>query len=126
MKIEPDAVLVCTACGVEGPHELLYLSDRVQASECANCGTTRMFTNHLYAEYAKDVAHRGFRLPFGLAGRALRNPREVICWPVKGVKKPFGLLREFGQVATRDVVYRHVSARMRRTDRSGEGGRVTS
>jgi len=121
MKIEPDAVLVCTTCGVDGPHELLYLSDRVRASRCANCGTARMFTNHLYVEYAKDVAQRVYRLPFGLAERALSNPREVICWPVKGVKKPFGLLREFGQVATRDVVYRHVSARTRQTHRSGEG-----
>lgn len=111
MKIEPDALLVCTTCGVDGPHELLYLSDRMRASQCANCGTARMFTNHLYAEYAKDVAQRGFRLPFGLAERALSNPWEVVGWPVKGVTKPFGLLREVGQVVTRDWVYRHGSPR---------------
>ena len=111
MKIISDAVLVCTTCGAEGAHELLYLSDRVRASQCTNCGSARMFTNHLYAEYAKDVAQRGFRLPFGLAERARSNPREVLGWPLKGVKKPFGLLREFGQVATRDWAYRHGPSR---------------
>lgn len=110
MKIEPDAVLVCTTCGVEGPHKLLYLSDRLRASQCGNCGVVLKFTSHLYADYAIDVAKRGIRLPFGLLGRALRNPLEVFGWPVKGVKKPFGLLRELGQVATLDWVYSHGSS----------------
>ncbi len=115
MKLEPDAGLVCTNCGVEGPHELLYLSDHVRASRCGNCGAARMFTSHLYADYARDVAERGLRLPFGLVGRALRNPLEVFVWPVKVVRKPFELLEELGQVATLDRVYRRGSSRYSRS-----------
>lgn len=111
VKIEPDAVLVCSACGVEGQHSLLYLQDHMRASQCGTCGAVRMFTGRLYADYARDVADRGFHLPCNLAGRALRNPLEVFGWPFKGVKKPLELLREFGQVATLDRVYRHASSR---------------
>ena len=106
MKIEPDAVLVCSTCGVEGQHRLLYLQDHMRASQCENCGAVQMFTGRLYADYARDVAERGFRLPCNLAGRALRNPLEVFGWPFKGMKKPFGLLRELDQVATLDRIYR--------------------
>jgi hypothetical protein len=111
VKIEPDAVLVCSACGVEGQHSLLYLQDHMRASQCGNCGAVQMFTGRLYADYARDVAQRGFRLPWSLAGRALRNPFEVLGWPFKGVKKPLGLLRELDQVATLDRTYRHASSR---------------
>jgi hypothetical protein len=111
VKIEPDAVLVCTTCGVEGSHRLLYLSDHLRASQCENCGAVRMFTAWLYADYARDVAERGLRLPCSLAGRALTNPLEVFGWPVRGVKKPFELLREFDQVAKLDRIYRHGSPR---------------
>jgi hypothetical protein len=111
VKIEPDAVLVCTTCGVEGSHTLLYLSDHVRASRCENCEAVRRFTDQLYADYARDVAERGLRLPCALAGRVLGNPLEVIGWPIKIVKKPLGLLRELDQVATLDRVYRHGSSR---------------
>lgn len=115
MKIETDVVLVCTTCGVEGAHGLLYLSDHVRASRCENCGAVRMFTGRLYTDYARDVVERGLCLPCNLAGRVLGNPLEVLGWPIKIVKKPFGLLRELGQVATLDRVYRH-----------GHSGRVRS
>ena len=110
MKIEPDAELVCGACGVEGPHELLYLSDHVRSSQCGNCGAVRMFTSRLYTDYARDVAQRGLRLPCNLAGRVLKNPLEVLGWPAKGVKKPFVLLRELDQVATLGRIHRHGSS----------------
>jgi hypothetical protein len=110
VKIEPDAVLVCTACGVEGSHELLYLSDHVSASRCESCGAARMFTGQLYADYARDVAERRLRLPCSLAVRRLGNPLEVLGWPIKIVKKPFGLLRELDRVATLDRVYRRGSS----------------
>src|SRR5215204_5275910 len=84
VKIEPDAVLVCSTCGVEGQHRLLYLQDRMRASPCENCAAVQMFTGRLYADYARDVAERGVRLPCNLAGRALRNPLEVFGWPFKG------------------------------------------
>lgn len=100
MKIEPDAELVCNGCGADGQHRLLYLQDHVRASQCGNCGAVRMFTGRLYTDYARDVAERGLRLPWHLAGRALRNPLEVLGWPFKGVKKPFGLLKEWDQVTT--------------------------
>ena len=111
MKIEHDAELVCGSCGMEGPHRLLYLSDHVRSSQCEGCGAVRMFTSRLYADYARDVAERGIRLPCRLAGRALRNPLEVFGWPVRGIKKPFGLLRELDQVAALDRIQRHGLAR---------------
>jgi hypothetical protein len=110
LKIEPDAVLVCTTCGVEGSHELLYLSEHVSASRCENCGSVLMFTGQLYANYARDLVERGLRLPCSLAGRLLGNPLEVLGWPIKIVKKPFGLLRELDRVATLDRVYRRGSS----------------
>jgi hypothetical protein len=110
VKIDPDGVLVCTTCGVEGSHSLLYLSDHVRASRCENCGAVRMFTAQLYADYVRDVAERGLRLPRNLAGRVLGNPLEVLGWPVKIVKKSCGLLRELDQVATLDRVYRRGSS----------------
>jgi len=111
VKIEPDVELVCSVCGVEGPHRLLYLSDHVRSSQCGNCGAVQMFTGRLYADYARDVLERGFRLPCNLAGRALRNPLAVFGWPVKGAKKPFGLLWELDQVVTLDRIHRHASSR---------------
>ncbi len=109
MKIETDAVLVCTTCGVEGAHGLLYLSDHVRASRCENCGEVRRFTGRLYANYARDVAERGIRLPCSLARRVLDNPLEVLGWPIKVARKPFGILRELDQVARFERVYRHGS-----------------
>ena len=90
MKIEPDAVLVCTACGVEGSHELLYLSDHVSASRCENCGAVRMFTGQLYADYARDVAERGLRLPCSLAVRCSAT-RGGAWWPHQDRKEPSAL-----------------------------------
>lgn len=110
MKIEPNAELVCNNCSVEGPHELLYLSDRMRASRCENCGAAQVFTRHLCVDYAVDVVERGVRLPLGLVDRALRNPLEVFGWPFKGVKKPFILLRELGRVVTLERVSRRESS----------------
>ncbi len=42
MKVERDAILTCSACGVEGSHELLYLSEHLCASRCVNCGATHV------------------------------------------------------------------------------------
>ncbi len=98
MKVENEAILTCPNCRVEGRHELLYLSNRFQASRCDNCGYTQMFSGRIYAEYAKDVTDRATSLPRRLAGRAIRHPLEVFGWPAKALFKPFGLLREVGKV----------------------------
>jgi hypothetical protein len=99
LKVERDAILTCSACGLEGPHELLYLSEHLCASRCVNCGTTRVYSSHIYAEYARDLAERTSRLPGRFAGEML-HPTEVMKWPVKALRKPFGLIREVGQVTT--------------------------
>ena len=99
MKVERDAILTCSACGLEGPHELLYLSEHLCASRCVNCGTTRVYSSHIYAEYARDLAERTSRLPGRFAGEML-HPTEMMKWPVKALRKPFGLIREVGQVTT--------------------------
>ena len=69
MKVERDVVLACSACGVEGAHELLYLSGRLAASRCATCGTRLVVSAHPLADYAEDVAARAARLPRRVRGR---------------------------------------------------------
>lgn len=98
LKVVTDAILVCSSCGVEGEHELLYLSDHLRASRCGNCGSTLRFSEHVYAEYAWDVAGRTARFPVRFVGGVLRHPSWVVAWPIKAIRKPFSLLREVGQV----------------------------
>lgn len=100
MKVENDAVLTCSNCGIEGPHELLYLSEHLCASRCANCGKTQVYSGHIYAEYARDLAERTTRLPTRFAGEVLRHPTELVKWPFKMLGKPLGLLREVTQITT--------------------------
>ncbi len=99
MKVERDAILTCSTCGVEGPHELLYLSEHLRASRCANCGTTRVYSGHIYVEYAKDLAERTARLPLRLAEDVVRRPTSLLGLPIKAVLKPAGLLNEMNLVA---------------------------
>lgn len=100
MKVETDAILVCSSCGVEGEHELLYLSDHLRASRCGNCGATLRFSEHVYAEYAWDVAGRTVRLPGKLVGDVFKSPKWVVDWPIKVLRKPFALLKEVTQVTS--------------------------
>jgi predicted RNA-binding Zn-ribbon protein involved in translation (DUF1610 family) len=99
LKVDKDAILTCSECGVEGPHELLYLSEHLCASRCVNCGATHIYSGHIYAEYARDLAERTALFPGRVAGEMLR-PTEVVKWPFKALRKPFGLLREVSQVTT--------------------------
>jgi len=99
LKVENDAILTCTACGVEGPHELLYLSEHMCASRCANCGHAVVYSHNLYADYARDLAGRTSRLPISLASKVLRSPVDVLRWPFKMANKPLGLLKELNYVA---------------------------
>ncbi len=99
MKVEKDAILTCSACGFDGAHELLYLSGHLCASRCANCGTSQVYIDDLYSEYVRDVAERTSRVPGRLAGDLRRHPLELAWWPYKIARKPFGLIREVGQLA---------------------------
>ena len=106
MKVERDVILTCTRCGVEGSHELLYLSGLIRASRCGNCAYRRVYSGSLYASYARDVVQRGARLPVALVGRAIHDPLELFSWPVKGVRKPIKLLGELNQVARFEPQFR--------------------
>lgn len=99
MKVENDAILTCTVCGVEGPHELLYLSEHMCASRCANCGHAVVYSHNLYADYARDLADRTSRLPISLASKVFRAPVDILRWPFKVARKPFGLLKELNYVS---------------------------
>jgi hypothetical protein len=99
LKVERDAILTCSTCGVDGPHELLYLSEHLRASRCANCDTTRVYSGHIYVEYAKDLAERTARLPLRLAEDVVRRPTSLLGLPIKFVFKPAGLLNEMNLVA---------------------------
>jgi len=99
VKLENDAILTCSVCGVEGPHKLLYLSEHLRASECMNCGATRTYSGHIYAEYARDLSERIARLPLRLAGEAASSPTAVLLWPAKAFLKPLGLAKEVNEVA---------------------------
>jgi len=98
MRYERDAILTCTACGVEGPHELLYLSGQLRGSRCLTCGETGSYSGHIYAEFARDLAARTTMLPLRLAGEVIRHPLAVPKWPVKALGKPFGLVAELVRV----------------------------
>lgn len=100
MKVETSAGLTCSACGVDGPHELLYLSEHLRASRCKNCGYTRVYSHHIYVDYTKDVAERSVWLPFNLGRKALRNPAGALRWPIKAFYAPFKLLKEANQVTS--------------------------
>jgi hypothetical protein len=95
LKVDKDAILTCSECGAEGLHELLYLSEHLCASGCINGGATHVFSGHIYAEYAKDLAERTSRLPGRFAGKMF-HPTEVVKWPSKAL----GLIKEVGQVTT--------------------------
>ena len=107
MEVEREAILTCTVCGVDSSHILLYLSNRLRASQCRHCGATQVYSRHTYADYARDVAERSVRLVCNSARRALRISLETLQWPVKGVYKPFGLLGELGQVVQLERRSRH-------------------
>lgn len=100
MKVERDAILTCSTCGVEGSHELLYLSEHLRASRCINCGRTQTYSGHIYVEYAKDLAGRTSRLPVKFAREAFRLPAGVMGWPFKAIRKPLRLLKEVNQVTS--------------------------
>lgn len=100
MKVHRDAVLTCSTCGVEGEHELLYLSERLRASRCANCGKTLVYSGHIYTEYALDLVERTTNLAGKVAGTVLRGPLEVAKLPLKAAGKPLGLLRELHEISS--------------------------
>ena len=102
MKVETDAILVCSSCGAEAEHELLYLADHLRASRCCNCGATMRFSEHVYADYAWDVAGRTARLPARFVGDVFRGPSWIVTYPVRALRKPFSLLKEIGQVTAFD------------------------
>ena len=111
MKVHRDAVLTCSTCGVEGRHELLYLSERLRASRCAFCGKTQVYSGRIYTEYALDLAERTTSLAGKVAGTVLRGPVEVAKLPFKAAGKPLGLLRELHEVATFKRAARRRAAR---------------
>lgn len=100
MKVENDAVLTCLSCGIEGPHELLYLSEHLRASRCANCGKTQVYSGHIYTEYAYDLAERAARLPLTVGKDAAGIPIRLLNLPLKVVRKPYRLLREVAVVTS--------------------------
>jgi hypothetical protein len=116
LKVDQEAILTCLTCGVDGPHELLYLSEHLRASRCTNCGTTQVYTGHIYAEYVKDLAERTARLPLRLAEDVVRRPTSLLGLPIKAFRKPAGLLSEVILVADFE--------RDRRGSASDGGGRV--
>jgi NMD protein affecting ribosome stability and mRNA decay len=99
LKLEKAAILTCSTCGIEGKHELLYLSERLEASRCSSCGKTQVYSKRIYSEYARDMVRRTLHLPGKLTGEVLENPVTVASWPVKAIRKPFRLLAEVSQVA---------------------------
>jgi hypothetical protein len=98
MKVGPYAILACSTCGVEGAHELPYLSGHLCASQCAKCGVTRHYSGSIYGDYAESLAERIAWLPLGLAKGTVSRPARLLRLPVKAVRKSFGLLKEVNQV----------------------------
>ena len=114
MTFEDKAMLRCSNCGVEGPHGLLYLSGRLRASRCANCGYTQAYSGRLYNEYVRDLTGRTARLPFRLTRDIVKKPTRLLGLPIKAARKPFRLLREVSTVTSFE--------RSRRKARDAGGG----
>ena len=57
-----------------------------------------VYSHNLYADYARDLADRTSRLPISLASKVFRAPVDVLRWPFKMARKPFGLLKELNYV----------------------------
>lgn len=100
MKVDRDAILTCSACGIEGPHELLYLSEHLSASRCVSCGKTQVYSGEIYSQYARDLIERTGRLPRKFVKEAIKHPTRVIAWPFKALRKPYTLIKEVDQVTT--------------------------
>ncbi len=100
MKVERDAILTCSACGIEGPHELLYLSEHLSASRCVSCGKTQVYSGEIYSQYARDLIERAGRLPRKFVKEAIKHPTRVIARPFKALRKPYTLIKEVDQVTT--------------------------
>jgi predicted RNA-binding Zn-ribbon protein involved in translation (DUF1610 family) len=113
VKVERDAILTCSACGVEGPHRLLYLSEHLSASRCANCGETNVYSGDIYAEYARDLFERTGRLPVRFLGEALRHPIRLVRWPFKAVRKPYRLFKEVSEVNSFEQARHHSRERQK-------------
>jgi hypothetical protein len=60
------------------------------------------FSEHVYADYAWDVAGRTARLPGRFVGDVFRGPSWIVTYPVRVLRKPFSLIREIGQVTAFD------------------------
>ncbi|WP_119068423.1 hypothetical protein [Rubrobacter indicoceani] len=114
MKIEDDAILTCSACGTEGPHELLYLSGHLAASRCLTCDETRVYSDHLYEDYVRDVIERTGHLPEKLVAEAFKSPLSLALWPIKAAHKPLSLAREFNRLTHFDQ-HSHTANTMKTT-----------
>lgn len=100
MRYEEVADLVCSECGTRGPHELLYLHDKLIAHRCEHCGSTRTYSHRLYTDYAFDLGARSARLPGKLAGEAVSTPRALLTAPLRAVRKPFRLMDEVRRLSS--------------------------
>lgn len=118
MKIEDDAILTCSACTSEGPHELLYLSKHLAASRCLTCDETRVYSEHLYEDYVRDVMERTGHLPEKLALEAFKSPLSLAFWPIKAAHKPLAMAREFNRLSGFDKDSHGTTHRAKRTTRT--------
>lgn len=78
------AVLTCSACGVEGEHELRYAGRLLHSTCCLACGhEVRHEPHDLRIAYVHDLAHRVATKPGRLVRRARRRPASF-WWDLPG------------------------------------------
>jgi hypothetical protein len=78
------AVLTCSACGVEGEHELRYAGRLLHSTCCLACGhEVRHEPHDLRVAYVHDLAHRVATKPGRLVRRARRRPASF-WWDLPG------------------------------------------
>jgi hypothetical protein len=99
VRVDRVGDLLCNACGVRGPHELLYLNEHLLAHRCMSCGSTTTYSRHLYTDYALDVGVRSAHLPGRLAQEARQGPRRLLSLPGRAARKPFRLAGELRRLA---------------------------
>jgi hypothetical protein len=90
------AVLTCSACGVEGEHELRYAGRLLHSTHCQACGhEVRHEPHDLRVAYAHDLAHRVATKPGRLARRARRQPASFwLTLPAAVLRQPRKLAGE--------------------------------
>lgn len=87
---------LCSKCGQEGPHILVYNNDTLIRSECQNCGWEVNFCEEsLLTIYAKDVVKRILTKPKRMNSELKLDLKHAMqTLPIRIASKPHRIVKE--------------------------------